>query len=333
MVDEAVSVYTGIAGLDLAAYYAGFQVVAQVEMDEFCRRVLKHHAPRYWPTAAQHVFDTDVGRHNLPNNPALLFGGFPCQPFSGAGARKGDADSRNRWPELRRIIGEIRPRAILLENVARITAPYQAEDGTFRPGYATVVAAELSKMGYVHRSGIISAADAGAGHPRDRWWLVAYAQRDGQPRESRSEKLCNHLQRDSAPYQQTGDTKRDAHQSGSQVLEHADPVRLQKRDAPSRIDSQRQYSGRSAEEWRVALSESGMGFDADGFPDWLVNYRTPGLQGQGQYEWEPTRTISKEQAQSDPDYNDKLKAVGNAVFVPTAFSLMLAIRLHLERFQ
>lgn len=167
------SLFSGIGGMDLGFVAAGFDILFQVEINEFCRKVLRKH-DNYWPNAAQYVDVRRVARRSgkgwrryqqLPCVDVLC-GGFPCQPHSVAGARLGEADSRNLWPEFRRLIGDIRPRAILLENVPGITTTI-----------GTSVIADLAALGYVGRAGIISAQDTGAPHVRERWWCVAYADR------------------------------------------------------------------------------------------------------------------------------------------------------------
>ena len=94
----------------------------------------------------------------------ILTGGFPCQPHSVAGKREGARDERNLWPETARLIGEVGPRYVLLENVPGILAN----------GYGGTVVGELSELGYDCRWGVVSAADVGANHLRKRWWVLAY---------------------------------------------------------------------------------------------------------------------------------------------------------------
>lgn len=360
---QAISMYSGIGGLDLAASYAGFNIIAQVEQNSYCRKVLAHHARHYWPNATQFVSDETVGSQTFPEGVPFMFGGFPCQPFSGAGSRKGHSDDRNRWTELQRIISEIRPRAVLLENVPRIATPYEDEVGSIRPGYATVVVADLATLGYVHKWHPISAADAGAGHIRERWWLVAYAQSQRTPAEQQSGQPCcteqgsqfladsechrygypptapetrNHRKWDSAAYQQSRHTKRRKNIPGRALLGNAQKRRSQKqRPRGQQIP---QPHGRKVlplrtgtKRRRYPLSQSRMGATAYGLPAWLVDYTRPALQGEAQFEWEPPRTLPKEDRGVRKEYSEKIKAIGNAVFVPTAFALMVGIRLELER--
>lgn len=176
---KAVSLFSGIGMFDLGVSLAGFDIIAQVEIDEFCRRVLKRHAQEYWPNATQFVDVREFGRGSIDGQVDLIYGGFPCQPHSFAGSRKGAGDNRNLWPEFRRIIGEIRPRAVMLENVTGITQAYTVA-GELRPAYALTIVNDLAALGYDARWGIISAADAGAPHQRDRWWCVAYANDTGR---------------------------------------------------------------------------------------------------------------------------------------------------------
>lgn len=158
----AGSLFSGIGGIDLAFALAGFNILFQVDIDDLCRKVLAKHGPTYWPDAEIHTDVCGVGRHNLPSVD-VLFGGFPCQDISSAGRGEGiQIGTRSGlWFEFKRIIGELRPSYVLLENVAAITR----KDGI-------KVIGSLAEMGYDARWGVISAQDAGAPHLRERWWCV-----------------------------------------------------------------------------------------------------------------------------------------------------------------
>lgn len=104
--------FAGIGGFSLGLERAGMQVVWQVEKDEFCRKVLEKH----WPKVKRYEDIRECGAHNL--EPVdLICGGFPCQPFSKAGKRRGSEDDRNLWPEMCRVIQELKPTWIIGENV------------------------------------------------------------------------------------------------------------------------------------------------------------------------------------------------------------------------
>lgn len=111
------SLFSGIGGFDLAAREVGWNNVFQCEIDPFCQSVLKYYFPKT-------VLYKDIKRTDFTSWKGkidVLTGGFPCQPFSVAGQRKGADDNRYLWPEMLRVIRETRPLWIIGENVAGIT--------------------------------------------------------------------------------------------------------------------------------------------------------------------------------------------------------------------
>ena len=163
------SLFSGIGGFDLAAAWMGWENVFQCERDEFCQRVLRF----YWPKALLYgdvrKFDATFFRGTID----VLSGGFPCQPFSVAGKRKGTADDRHLWPEMCRIINEVRPRWVVGENVFGLL-------NWSRGMVFEQVQVDLEAAGYEVWTYILPAAGIGAPHRRDRIWIVAYAGRDGR---------------------------------------------------------------------------------------------------------------------------------------------------------
>lgn len=154
------SLFSGIGGIDLAFERAGFRIVFQVEIDEYCTRILEQH----WPDVARYRDVKECGSRNLPAVDVLA-GGFPCQDISNAGKKAGikEGTRSGLWIEFARIIGEIRPAVVLLENVAAITS---------RDGIKVI--SDLTEMGYDAEWGIIPASAVGAPHERKRWFCVAY---------------------------------------------------------------------------------------------------------------------------------------------------------------
>jgi DNA (cytosine-5)-methyltransferase 1 len=155
------SLFSGIqtGGLDLGLERAGHRVVWQVEIDPFCRAVLAKH----WPDVPRYEDVHDVGAHNL--EPVdLVCGGFPCQPVSVAGKQLAREDERWLWPEFARILRELRPRFVLLENVP----------GLLVHGMGDVLG-DLADLGYDAEWESIPAAAVGAPHLRYRVFVVAYA--------------------------------------------------------------------------------------------------------------------------------------------------------------
>lgn len=159
------SLFSGIGGMDLGLERAGLRCAWQVEIDEYCRRVLAKH----WPDVEKYEDVRTVGKHNLARVDVIT-GGFPCQDVSVAGKRAGLAGERSGlWTEYFRIIGELRPRVALIENVP----------GLLTAGFDRVLC-DLASIGYDAEWETISACAFGAPHPRRRLFTVAYA--NGKPR-------------------------------------------------------------------------------------------------------------------------------------------------------
>lgn len=151
------ALFNGIAGFPLSAAWAGIPTKWTVEIDEFCNKVSKKH----FPEAKQY---TDIYEcKNLPYVD-IISGGFPCQPFSVAGKQRGKNDDRYLWPEMLRIIQEVKPKYVVGENVT----------GLIHLGLDDVLTS-LEIEGYTTETFNIPACSLGAPHKRERLWIVAYA--------------------------------------------------------------------------------------------------------------------------------------------------------------
>lgn len=179
------SLFSGIGGFDLAAERVGWRNVFHVERDAFCRQVLKHHFPNSRSFEKIEEFD---GFTPIVD---VISGGFPCQPFSNAGQRRGIADDRYLWPEMFRVIRNNRPRWVVAENVSGLV--------NWSNGLVfETVCADLETEGFEVGAFLIPAAGVGAPHRRERIWIVAHAKHAksgtlaaasrGTPEEIRREK-------------------------------------------------------------------------------------------------------------------------------------------------
>lgn len=156
------SLFSGIGGFDLAAEWMGWNNVFHCEWNEFGQKVLKY----YWPNAVSYddICKTDftIWRGRID----LLSGGFPCQPYSMAGKRKGTEDSRHLWPEMLRAIRECGPTWIVGENVPGLI--------NWSGGLVfEQVCADLEGEGYEVQPVVLPACGVNAPHRRDRVWFVA----------------------------------------------------------------------------------------------------------------------------------------------------------------
>lgn len=329
-----LSLFSGIGGLDLAAEMAGFRTVGQCEWADYPTKVLEKHWPdvprwRDIRTLTGESFYEKTGMRTVD----IISGGFPCQPFSVAGKRRGKEDDRYLWPEMLRVISELRPTWVVGENVAGIVN--MALDQVY---------ADLENEGYSVQAFIIPACAVDAPHRRDRCAIVGRKTDVPNPNKVRCDLWGSERERvrGDAPRHEAdtgGKNVEDADGNGcgrprdlcelrcvqkevgkgeanfpckpSQVpgtMAHADHgSRLVRRDGEfpaveetggSRAD----HGGRAAEyvtgEWRT--TQSGLGGMVDGLPCWLDEPAIPRI------------------ATGIPDRANRLKCLGNAV-VPQQF--------------
>ena len=164
-----LDLFSGIGGFALAAYWAGLRFDKHYfsEVDDYAVKLYKKRFPEAKPLGD--IRNVDYAK--LPKGEWIVTGCFPCQPHSVAGKKQGAADERDLWPECRRMLCELRPEIALFENVPGLfTSPGGNRRGEFFNG----VLSDISKSGYDAEWQIISAAEVGAPHKRERIWIVAY---------------------------------------------------------------------------------------------------------------------------------------------------------------
>jgi DNA (cytosine-5)-methyltransferase 1 len=210
-----LDLFSGIGGFALAARWAGFRTIGFCEIDKYCQRVLAKNFNVYTHNKGQSgvtfndemavMFD-DIRKlwGTQFRGVDLITGGFPCQPFSCAGKRRGKEDDRHLWPEMLRVINEARPAWVLGENVTGIIAMELDS-----------VLSDLESIGYATRTFVIPACGVDAPHRRNRVWIVAHAgcvsgdRRSRERRGSQSTESCDQFGGSSEHAFDVADTKHD----------------------------------------------------------------------------------------------------------------------------
>jgi len=172
-----LDLFSGIGGFSLGLEATGgFETVAFCDIEEYPRKVLAKH----WPRVKQYTDIKELSYDKLKSDGIIsdnkkidiITGGYPCQPFSVAGRKKGEEDPRHLWPEYLRLIQELRPTWVIGENVS----------GHIKLGLDTVLQ-NLADQMYSTRTFSISASSVGANHQRERIWIVANANGGGDQQE------------------------------------------------------------------------------------------------------------------------------------------------------
>ena len=158
-----LDLFSGIGGFSLGLEATGaFETVAFCDYDQYCQKVLRKHWP--WVTIYDDVKELNSERLSANGHTEvdIITGGYPCQPFSIAGRQKGEQDPRHVWPEMFRLVKELRPTWVIGENVS----------GHIKLGLDTVLE-NLESEGYATRAFSISASSIGSNHQRERVWIIA----------------------------------------------------------------------------------------------------------------------------------------------------------------
>lgn len=267
-----LGLFEGIGGFSLAAKYVGWETLAWCEWNEFGQRVLKHHFPE--AEGFGDITKSDFTKY--ANRIDVLTGGFPCQPYSLAGKRKGKDDSRHLWPEMLRIIREVQPTWVVGENVYGLV--------NWNEGLVfEEVSADLENEGYEVQPYILPAVSVGAVHRRDRVWFVShrkdasYSNSDGRNgRNSQHEVFSDERGFNALNDPNENDGQGPSSNSDNERLEREARIRTQEgqRRRNRVYDGEFTWVG-GKEYWDNFPTQSPVRCGDDGIPDRMVDITIP----------------------------------------------------------
>lgn len=275
------SLFSGIGGFDLAAEWAGWENVFHCEWNLFGQRVLKH----YWPNAESFYDITKSDFSKYEHSVDIISGGFPCQPFSTAGNRRGTDDSRYLWPAMLNVIRAVKPRYIVGENVHGLV---NWNDGLV----FDTVCADLETQGYEVQAFLLPAAGVNAPHKRFRIWFVAYNMRYG----------CSQHTKEKHPAEAGINAQRES--SGLYFPDDAaypNNERQNSKDKEQELERVRPFEPNERTTWHAFPSEPALCGGNDGLPKELDGITFP--------KWR----------------EETLKAYGNAIVPQVALQIFNAI--------
>lgn len=293
---QLLDLFSGIGGFSLGLESTGFfKTIAFVEKDKFCRQVLQKNFNNI-------PIEEDIRNVRGTNYAAdIITGGFPCQPFSVAGKRKGTDDDRYLWDETIRVVAECKPRWFIGENVEGII---NINNGMVLRQVQT----DLEEQGFQVQCIVIPASGIGAWHQRKRIWIIAYSYNNGSYRSQRNEtKQSSNKQEDRLSFRDD----KDVPNSNSRLC-GGRGTEFQSRD-----DGQWGFYSKKEEQTRDDIWSKTIGCD-DIFGEekrttwWQTQSRICGVPNGVSYEL-------------DKDRSNRIKALGNSIVPQIARQLGLAI--------
>ena len=315
-----LDLFSGIGGFSLGLEATGyFDTVAFCDYDPYCQKVLRKHWP--WVTIYDDVKELNSERlqANGHNKIDIITGGYPCQPFSIAGRQKGEQDPRHVWPEMFRLVKELRPTWVIGENVS----------GHIKLGLDTVIE-DLESEDYAVRPFSISASSIGANHQRERIWILAHSRRSQWPRaelrgenenETREEN-ANQFERSSSPSKfDVANTESERLQRGQwnnqgegrEVLssERQDGNEIRSETGrPNRVSTQENVSNPSSSRRETGISEERYREEGNTEESNNDSDRRRGWQRENNWAVEPD--VGRV-AHGVPKRVDRLKSLGNSL--------------------
>ena len=304
---KLLDLFSGIGGFSLGLESTGFfETIAFVEKDKFCQKVLKKNFKNI--TIEGDIRNVKGERYAAD----VITGGFPCQPFSIAGKRKGTDDDRYLWYETIRVVRECKPRWFIGENVEGII---NIQDGMVLRQVCT----DLEEEGFEVQCLIIPASGIGAWHQRKRVWILAYSNNNGSYRQKRNETI------ESSNEQENRLSVGDDKDVPNTISERLQGFNCEQKSSEKK---QRQFTGKNDEDvWNTEStrqSSSSMGPGKREFgraSSWGKQCESNWWKAQSKLCGVPNGLSYG----LDKDRANRIKSLGNSIVPPIARQLGLAI--------
>ncbi len=281
---KVLDLFSGIGGFSLGLEAAGMETVAFCEFDEHARKVLKKH----WPDVPIHEDVRELDGKQYRGSVDVVCGGFPCQDLSVAGKKAGfDGERSSLYREMLRIISECMPRYAIFENV---TGLLTGESGRWFAQFLY----DLAEIGYDAEWHCISASELGAHHHRDRVWIIAYPNNNGQLATKERESTQERGDSDKARQKSAQQSKGCGSSSINELLADSNDKRLQR-----------------GERLRVHIAEN---IKRSKRPHGATSKRCDGGRGESN-SWHIEPELGRV-ADGIPNRSHRLKQLGNAVVPP-----------------
>jgi len=288
---RVLDLFSGIGGFSLGlGRTGGFETVAFCEIEEYPRKVLAKH----WPDVPCHKDVKTLTKDDIDGPIDLICGGYPCQPFSVAGNRKGAEDDRHLWPEVSRLLDELRPAWFIGENVT----------GHISMGLDDVLS-DLEAQGYASRTFVIPACAVDAKHRRDRVWIVAH-----------DEIGINRTHNAKSQKRQKQEFRKG---NCSEIVAHTNHTRLQRGQETGNIEIIRAGCDKQpkrctdGESWNAWPIEPDVGRVAHGVPQKLDGDLDVEKEHHEAMAWTQEPKDTARVATGIPNRVNRLKGLGNAV--------------------
>jgi len=318
---KLLDLFSGIGGFSLGLESTGyFKTIAFVEKDKFCREVLKKNFPNI--TIESEVRDVKGDKYKAD----IITGGFPCQPFSVAGKRKGTDDDRYLWDETIRIIRETKPRWFIGENVEGII---NIQNGMV----LRQVCDDLEEEGFEVQCLVIPASGIGAWHQRKRVWILAYSKHNGSHRQKRNETIESSNQ--SKEWLSVGDNQdvpntnsRLGKRETEQIQTRGNATTISGKDVPNTISELRDGCSSTTRNSTTKLSRVECDESKNRYKVWCEVERCS-EQGTRKTWWQTQSKFCRIphglSTRLDKDRKNRIKSLGNSIVPLIARQLGLAI--------